>query len=444
MRILLANYDNDSALPQPCHGLAYLASAARTAGHEVSIWDAGVTHAPPEDLAQLVDDTRPDVVGIGVIGGWWQYRQLVALTNALRRTRHKPWLVLGGHGPVPDPTYFMRLTGAHAVFLGEAETSFVRWLEDPRGGVIPSIPTHPDALSYPAWDLFDMSVYTRTPYPRKNPTTPSATVLSGRGCTHSCSFCFRLEPGFRPRKAKDIAREVEWVKREWRVGYVNLDDELLVASAPRTLEVCEAIGSCDVSYMCNGRVNVLAGARGEEVLRVMRESGCVFVNLGIESLDDSVLREMNKRQTAAQSRLAVERCLSAGISPGLNVLWGSPNDSLESLDGIVEFLLEYDDGAQVRTIRPTTPYPGSGLFARAVREGKLRDVADFYERAHVNSDLATVQWTGLPDAEFHAALLDANTRLLENYHAKSLKRQTAELERLYSGRDTEWRGTRHT
>jgi hypothetical protein len=152
---------------------------------------------------------------------------------------------------------------------------------------------------------------------------------------------------------------------------------------------------------------------------------------------------MNKRQTAAQARRAVERCLEAGVSPGLNVMWGAPGDSIASLRGIVDFLLTYDDGAQCRTVRPVTPYPGSPLFARAVAEGRIEDSEDFYRR-HVNSDLATVQWTGLPDAEFHAALADANARLVENYHRRAAARQIAQMGELYRGENLNWRGTRQT
>lgn len=443
MRVLLAVYDNDSLLAQPPHGIAYLAAAARRAGHEVLIWDAGVTHAPPEDLTRTIDDWGADVCGIGVIGGYWQIGQLRKLAPAVHASKRDCMLVLGGHGPAADPECFRSWTRADAVFVGESETSFVQWLSAPRQGIIESAAQDVDALPWPAWDLLDMSVYTRTPYPRKPATAASATVLSGRGCPFTCSFCFRVDAGFRPRKPSAIAAEVQWLMREYQVGFVNYDDELLTASAPRTLDVCEAIGPLGCKWMCNGRVNVLAGARGEEVLHEMREAGCVFCNLGIESLDDDVLAGMNKRQQAWQSRLAVERCLSVGISPGLNVMWGSRHDTLESLEALVQFLLEYDDGAQLRTIRPSTPYPGTPDFKRAVAEGRLQGTKDFYAK-HVNSDLATVNWTGIPDNEFYAALLDANTRLIDNYHRKQAARQVEDLRRLYAGETTSYRGTRQT
>ena len=65
----------------------------------------------------------------------------------------------------------------------------------------------------------------------------------------------------------------------------------------------------------------------------------------------------------------------------------------------VEFLLKYDDGAQMRTIRPVTPYPGSPLYYYAIEKGLIKDCEDFYENKHLNSDLMAVNFTKLNDEE---------------------------------------------
>jgi anaerobic magnesium-protoporphyrin IX monomethyl ester cyclase len=131
------------------------------------------------------------------------------------------------------------------------------------------------------------------------------------------------------------------------------------------------------------------------------------------------------------------------LSPGFNIIWGNLGDSLETLETGVEFLLRYDDGAQLRTIRPVTPYPGSPLYEYAVKNGMLDGVADFYERRHVNSDLASVQFTGLSNEEFHQALCRANKRLLRNYYMKQHGRAVEQTEKLYGG-DVGFRGYRQT
>jgi len=104
--------------------------------------------------------------------------------------------------------------------------------------------------------------------------------------------------------------------------------------------------------------------------------------------------------------------------------------------------LRYDNGAQLRTIRPVTPYPGSPLYYYAIKKGLLRDCEDFYENKHTNSDLLAVNFTDMTDDEFHRALLEANTRLLRNYFEKRMCATIEQAQNLYIKKDGGFRGFR--
>lgn len=176
----------------------------------------------------------------------------------------------------------------------------------------------------------------------------------------------------------------------------------------------------------------------------MQESGCVFINYGIESFDDQILKNMNKSLTTKQIVRGIENTLEVGISPGFNIIYGNINENRRTLQQGVDFLLKYDDGSQMRTIRPVTPYPGSPLYDLAIEHGRIKDVEDFYVNKHTNSDLLCVNFTELSDDEFYAALTEANVALLDNYFDKkkiSIRKQT---EALYKDRDASFRGFRQT
>jgi anaerobic magnesium-protoporphyrin IX monomethyl ester cyclase len=439
--VLLVVYDNGSHIPQPPHGMAYLAAALLYAGHTVYVWDAAVGHMPPEDLTRKIDEYEPDAVCLGVIGGYWQHAQAIALGAAVRALMHKPWFVIGGHGPAACPDYYRAAVGADTVVVGEGEVTLPRLLASgQRPPVVRGEPVDPDAYE-PLWPAFAIDVYRLQRYPRTRPTDFAMPVLSGRGCPHSCSFCYRMVDGWRPRAVRRIYDEIEMLKRAHGITYVNFDDELLMVSAARTREICEAIGPLGVRWMCNGRLDVMA--RHPELAEIMRDAGCVFINYGVESMSQDVLDRMGKHLKIEQTIAGVEATLRAGISPGLNVMWGCPGDTPQTLWMLVDFLRTYDDGAQVRTIRPVTPYPGSALFDLAVSEGKLTGPADFYQR-HVNSDLATVQWTGLSNADFHRELYAANCSLVDHGCEHVRKDRRAQLRKLYLEGDASWRGWRHT
>ena len=105
-------------------------------------------------------------------------------------------------------------------------------------------------------------------------------------------------------------------------------------------------------------------------------------------------------------------------------------------------MLKYDNGAECRTIKPVTPYPGAPLYYSAIEKGLLKDCEDFYENKHTNSDLLTVNFTELNDDEFHCNLLDANTKLITNYYNNQMLSSIDSARKLYLEKDSDFRGFR--
>ena len=119
-------------------------------------------------------------------------------------------------------------------------------------------------------------------------------------------------------------------------------------------------------------------------------------------------------------------------------------DTVDTLFKSMDFLLAQTGSGALRTIRPVTPYPGSDLYFRAIGQGLLKGPEDFYERAHVNSDLRSVNFTDLSDERFDNYLLDAN-RVLINAHFDWVKADhKRQLEKLYDDRDGAFRGFRQS
>ena len=72
MKVLLIAYDNDSHISFFPAGLAYVASAARDAGHEVEIYQQDIYHYTEEHLTEYLTKHKFDAVGIGGCGGYYQ------------------------------------------------------------------------------------------------------------------------------------------------------------------------------------------------------------------------------------------------------------------------------------------------------------------------------------------------------------------------------------
>jgi len=462
MKILLITYDNDMFIHCFPTGMAYIAAVLAREGCDVSIYSQDFHHYPDAHLTEYLDQNKFDMVGLGVIGGYFQYRKLMKISAAVNRSKNRPFYVLGGHGPSPEPDFFLRKTGADAIVIGEGETTIVELVQalshhKPLAG-IPGLAFRDgnkttvnekrplikdlDSIPFPAYDLFPIEYYRLLREPHARPNDFVLPMISGRGCLFKCAFCYRMDEGFRPRSQESIIEEIDLLKSRYSINFISFTDELLMSSVERTTALCQAFlkEKLDIRWACNGRLNFAK----PDLLRLMKKAGCVFINYGIEALDDGVLRKMNKCLTVAQINRGIETTLQAGVSPGFNVIFGNVGDTKETLRKGVEFLLKYDDGAQLRTIRPVTPYPGSPLYYHALKAGLLKDCADFYENKHVNSDLLAVNFTDLSDDEFHAALFEANRSLIENYFHNKTKAAVAEARRLYFERNADFRGFRQT
>ena len=461
-KILLVTYDNESYISWFPTGHAYIASALMKAGHEVEVYSQDIHHYPDEHLTNYLNKNKFDFVSVSIIGGYYQYSKLLSISKAINESinRNNFKYILGGHMASPEPEYFLKKAQADFVVIGEGEETIVELIKtiktnsslknvkgiayrigeftyiNERRPLIKDI----DSILIPAYHLFDINSYRLLRMPHCTNSDFVMPILSGRGCTFKCTFCYRMDKGFRPRSPESIIKEIKFLQRTYGIIYIAFSDELLMSSKKRTVELCNAFIEADlnIKWDANGRLNYAT----PEVLKVMKDAGCVFINYGIEAFDDTVLRNMNKNLTTKQIVTGVENTLNAGISPGLNIIFGNIGDTKETLQKGVEFLLKYDDSSQLRTIRPVTPYPGCKLYYYAIEKGLLKDVEDFYEHKHINSDLLSVNFTNLTDEEFHKELFKANSILIENYFRNKCKDTKNEAKKLYLEENKSFRGFR--
>jgi radical SAM superfamily enzyme YgiQ (UPF0313 family) len=403
-----------------------------------------------------------DVIGVSVIAGYYQYKKLLKISEAINKSKYRPFYVLGGHGPAPEPEFFMKKTEADVIVIGEGEITALEIIQAIEGnrpfssvkGIAykvngKCIKTSPrslieniDDIEFPAWDLFPMDHYTLLrSFPGISNNERSLPVLSGRGCIFKCNFCYRMDEGFRPRSIENILEEIRILVKDYNLSAIEFSDELLMSSEKRTIEICEGILKSGVKFKwgCNGRLNFAK----PKVLDLMKKAGCVFINYGIESLDQNALKIMKKGLTIKMIHDGVQNTLDSCISPGLNIIFGNIGETQESLQKGVEFLLKYSDYSQMRTIRPVTPYPGCELYYYAIKKGLLIDAEDFYEHKHANSDLLSVNFTDMDDEEYHKALFEANKALIEAYYDHACKNTVDKAKKLYIEKDVTFRGFRH-
>jgi len=464
LKVLFIVYDNgsyDNTFPM---GVGALSAVLKREGHDITIWNQDVHHWPDDYLRVYLNENKFDVLIFSLIGGYYQYSKMKSLSKAINSSKNRPFYVMGGYGPTPEPEFFLKKSGCDVVGLGEGEISITKlmeavenktslenvpgiaWLENGKlkKTARPPLVHNLNHLPQIPYELFPMDHYRMLRFPKIGQTDFCMPMMSARGCSFKCTFCYRMDPGYRMRTPENLLDEVEMLYKKYSINYISFQDDLLMSSVEHTEAVCLAFikRNLPVRWSCNGRLNYCS----EELLQLMKDAGCEFINYGIESMDQTVLNNMKKGLRPEMIVQGIEDTLKVGISPGLNFIFGNKGDNWETMKKMVDFLKKYDDFAQKRTIRPVTPYPGSPLYYDAIKMGLLdkdNPAEDFYEKKHLNSDLLACNFTELSDDEFYECLKWANSELMKNYYDKQRDSTLTQIEHLYSTKDVTFRGFRH-
>ncbi len=443
-KILLISYDNGSHIPFFPQNVFALYSYLMTRGHTVAFWNQDISHAPDSALTQILDENPFDFVGLGFVAGYYQYRKAKGLSRAINRSKRRREItyILGGHGPAAEPEWFMGKLEADAVVVGDGEYGIKRVIENNKRGVVYGEPYEEDRIhikSYEEWSHL-INIYRMIRWPTSNLTDFCFPVLSSRGCKWQCSFCYRMRKGFHERSVEAIMEEIKWLYKNANITHFQFSDELLMGSERRVTEICTAILNLQfqIKWDCNGRLNFAKPS----ALKLMRKSGCEYINYGIESLNQTILNQMGKGLTVEQIHQGVQETVGAGLTPGINVIWGFPGDTHQNLLEGMAFIRKYNKGPELRTIRPVTPYPGTPLYKKALADGLLDGPEDFYENKHVNSDLMTVNFTDIPTPDAHRMLYECNSLLIDDYYGRLANNTGANARKLYIEGKTDFRGFR--
>ena len=428
-------YQDDNYFPL---GPAYMAAVLKKNGVEVSIYCQDVFHYTNEELAEFLEKNDFDLICVGFISARFR-RTIEPLCAVINKHKKNAWLVLGGVGASPMPEYVLEKTKADIVAIGEAEETIVEILKyklegkDPsqiksiayrgKDGIAINERRRPiidlDSIPFPEWSLFPMKRYISclTLF-GADKDDKTLGILTSRGCFNRCNFCYRMEKSIRFRSVANVVEEIKILRKRYGVSFFQMQDELFNFPKKRIFEFYEELKKegLKIKYSCNARVDVFDA----EVAACLKDSGCKFLNFGLESADQNVLNLMKKNATVEQNVKAVETAKKVGIGVGLNFLWGNKGDSADSLRKNVEFIKKYNTYDQIRTMKPPTPYPGCELYYEAIKSGLLSGPDDFFNKFK-NSELLTVNFTDMPKDDFYKLLFEANKELIVDHFQHTTK-----------------------
>ena len=199
-------------------------------------------------------------------------------------------------------------------------------------------------------------------------------VFSARGCPYSCTFCESKAiwtQKTRWRSPENVVAELKLLM-ERGVRYVYFDDDTFGINPRYIEELCRLIET-----ECRGLkwgCEITVGVVKERSIEWMRRSGCVRINIGIESGNNGILRSVKKGHTIEKAYPAVDLCRRKGIEVGTFFMVGFPEETEETLQDTLTAIKRIN--ADNIMLSVFTPYPGSELFQVCKELGVVDDDFD--------------------------------------------------------------------
>ena len=378
MKIALVRPNYKSHIITPPLGLGYLSSYLKKSGINTIIIDGLKENLKLNQMVGKILDIKPEAVAITCLTAF--YKEAVLLSKELKR--NKIITVIGGPHPTFLPYQTLFDSQADYVVCGEGEISFLelveknfqndniqgvyslKTLKDERQTIVKS-PTveNLDELPFPDWEQINPGSYPRAPHGALMKGFPVGVIITSRGCPYECTFC--TSPQFYDRKIRfrrpeNVVAEIEYLVKTFKVKEIHFEDDNLTLRKDHIEKICRLLiqRKINVNWACpNG---IRADEVDEEIIRLMKDSGCYYFTYGIESANPQILKNTKKNESIETIGRAIEIADKAGIACQGFFIFGLPGETASTIKESINFALHSKlSGAQFIIL---DVLPGSELW----------------------------------------------------------------------------------
>lgn len=407
-------------------GLPYINGAMRSKGFDVEAINLQYVEGDPiETLKEYIIEKEIDAVLCG--GLTTQYDLIKEVFDAARSVNPQIITIGGGGGFSSEPILFSEMTNVDYAVIGEGEETncelaYALDHNQSTDGILGLVIKKEngyvytgerkyirdlDTVPFPSYDGLSLSQYLEEQtvegwyhtyaYYSDNPRI--MPMLLARSCPFLCKFCYHpIGRGYRSRSLDNFFQELDiWVET-YQINGIVLVDECFSIKPERVLEFCRRIKPYHLAWACQMRVETYTG----ELIKTMRDAGCISACFGLESMSQPILDDMNKKTTVAQLKEALQASYNFGGGAAGNLIFGS---AAENVSTVCETINWYENNKKYRIadFLMVGVYPGSGYYTDAVEQGIIKDKKKFIENG-----CPFVNITKMTDQQYK--ILEAYTR----------------------------------
>jgi radical SAM superfamily enzyme YgiQ (UPF0313 family) len=367
--------------------------------YDVNIIDANLDNLTPNDFAKVLEYHRPNVLGISLATNEYTESGLIAAKIA-KESNPETKVVVGGISAISNPTPLIKNSYIDSVVVGEGEyvfkglcDFFYEQGEFPKKGVLlkergkitgqgrVDFIHDLDSLPLPSYNSIDFNRYTHqiqreaVDRPRD---MPYARIITSRGCPFNCCFC---QVGsisgkkLRLRGLEKIAEEIEWLISDYGIKALSFDDDNLTAEKQRAKDLFKIMIDRKYNLKWNDPATAIF-TLDDEMLDLMKESGCQYLGVAIESGNQRVERDIvHKPINLKKAKKTIEKIKQRGIDLAVNFITGFPGETWDEIRETYKFAEEID--VDYVRLFIATPLPDTDLYRMAKEGGYIRKGFEF-------------------------------------------------------------------
>jgi anaerobic magnesium-protoporphyrin IX monomethyl ester cyclase len=441
MHILLINVPSRRGKGGICLplGLLYVGGILERAGHVVEIFDPycndlELVRFDSGDFAELDEkilEFNPTIIAFGGIAS--SYGRTKKISGYIHKNYPKIFQIAGG--PLSSIYQLMlEKTQINLVFHGETEITFPLFLEkyetggslkDIGGisykseGIIQRNPLAPqiediDEVPLPSYHLVDLKQYYKSIFDiiegfaadntgkfdrertlkKIGPGGALIPLITSRGCTNKCSFCYRHMKGFRQHSVTYVINHMKFLQSRYGIRGFEFADELFNFNEAWVLEFCDAIDreGLDIYYR-------VLGARVDrmtlKMLTRLKETGCVDVNYGQESGSENILKEYRKGVDLQKNAEITLMTKDVGLICPVQIVIGSPGETTNTVDETIRFLKDVNVGSP--SVNYLLPFPETPIWKYVTDNGLIPDIEKYLDIVAEEGGSPIVNLTRVPD-----------------------------------------------
>ncbi len=230
-----------------------------------------------------------------------------------------------------------------------------------------------NTLPIPPYQLINVRDYVHTYFYEKE----VVEIETSRGCPFSCAFCYNKVFNKRIWRAKNAEKTFElmmFLYENYNINSILIIDDSFFISVPRVNKLAKLIKNSPVDFKWGfqGRLQGILKMTKSE-LETLVESGCKFLQFGVESGSPRILKLINKKITIEEV-IRANRILAnyPEMASFYNFIVGFPTETKEDMMMTVDLawrLIEENPSAHIGTIHIYKEYPGTPLYEKALEDG---------------------------------------------------------------------------